>query len=102
MKRRELLQQVAAVVAANGLPLSAPTVLAATPASVPVLAVFETSGLVSHDGAAQIRRVWEDIVKGTPFEHVRAIVLDEGLRLTLLDQHGHALNADDGDVEVEE
>jgi hypothetical protein len=38
------------------------------------------------------KRLFEERLKGTPFEGLKAVVLDHGLKLTLLDSQGRVLN----------
>jgi hypothetical protein len=89
MNRRELFQQLAA----------AATVKIPNPAiflerSVPVLAVFEVDGYVSQEMVAKITDLWQRTVHDTAYAHVKAIVIDQHVRLALLDQHGHVLTGE--------
>lgn len=91
MNRRELFQAVAGVAAASGV---TGTVKASTydAETKPALAVFEYDGPISHEHSARIIKFFEEHLKGTPFEGLKAVVFDSGLKLTLLDSQGHVLN----------
>lgn len=95
MNRRELLQSVAAV--ATGAGMSAPlvsTVEAAQPGTLakPALLLIECDHPISHDASRNIVAQLSDALKGSPFADVKALVLGDGLRLTMLDANGQVLN----------
>ena len=91
MDRRDLLKScVAAVTGAAGVPVSASVV--EEPTTRPVLAVFETPASLSSHTCERIAQYWQAAIAGTPLEGVKAVVLQEGLSLTLVDAEGRALN----------
>lgn len=91
MDRRDLLKScVAAVTGAAGVPVVASVV--DEPTTRPALAVFETPASLSAPTCERIAHYWQAAVAGTPLEGVKAVVLQEGLTLTLVDANGHALN----------
>ena len=91
MQRRELFQGIAATVAASGVGLTKASVVEATDLK-PALAVLEFAGPLSVDMAERLRQQFEQGLQGTPFEGVKALVLSDGLTLTLLDANGRVLN----------
>lgn len=91
MDRRELLKScVAAVTGAAGLPVSVSAL--EDPATRPALVVLEFPGHLSLAAASRITDVWSQAIAGTPFEGVKAVVLDGGMTLTMLDAEGRPLN----------
>jgi hypothetical protein len=90
MNRRELLQSVIGVAAASGVEVKASSYDG--PPEKPALVVLECDYALSDETSRRLMSSWEDGVKGTPFEGVKAIVFADGLRLTVLDANGHVLN----------
>jgi hypothetical protein len=94
MKRRELFEKVATVAAGAGLVrVSTATAVQTSTSAKPALAVFECQGNISLAQAENIKASWDYVAaKGSPFEGVIALVLSDGIKLTLLDANGHVLN----------
>lgn len=92
MNRREVFKAVAGVAAAAGVKVEASTVN--HPTGKPALAIFEVpvGQFLSQDASARLAAAWENLSKGTAFEGTKALVLDNGLKLTLIDADGHVLN----------
>ena len=91
MDRRDLLKScVAAVTGAAGVPVVASVV--EEPTTRPVLAVFETPASLSSQTCERIAHYWQTAIADTPLEGVKAVVLQEGLTLTMLDAEGRPLN----------
>ena len=90
MNRRELLQRVVGVAAASGVVVKASSYDG--PPEKPALIVFESDDYLSNATCARITSYWEESLKDTPFQGIKAVVLTGGLRLTMLDANGHVLN----------
>lgn len=89
MNRRELFQVVAGVASTAGVTVQASTIDAD---AKPAFALIEVHERVSHDTAARILQNWEALTAGTVMAGVKALVLDQGMTLTLLDANGRPLN----------
>lgn len=85
-----MFKAVAGVAAASGVELKASTY--EEPTSKPALVVLEYPGTLSGDTCARISYGFTQALLGTPFEGVKALVLTDGMKLTLLDKDGHVLN----------
>lgn len=96
MNRRELFQSVAAVAASSGVDVKAAVI--EQPSVRPALAVFEVKHSIPDATVDRLMRQWNELTAGTPLEGVKAVVLAEGLKLTLLDEQGHVLNRTVEDV----
>lgn len=90
MNRRELFKQVAATATVSGVVVNRVTAVELD--SKPALALIECDEPISSEMAENMMHWWEQGLKGTPLEGVKAIVLGDGLKLTLLDSNGRALN----------
>lgn len=91
MNRRELFRSIAGVAAASGV---TGTVKASTIDAdpKPALAIIECDRAIADHTAQYLMRAFEETFKGTPFEGLKALMLCDGLKLTLLDANGHVLN----------
>lgn len=90
MNRRELFKAVVGVAAAFGVAVKASVI--EEPEKRPALAVFELPGILSADACARIQEQWTHMTTGTPFEGVKAVILMEGMKLTMLAEDGSVLN----------
>lgn len=90
MNRRELFTTIARTAAASGVTVTAASY--APQDEKPALVVIECDHAISNLTAERLQRAWEDGTKGTPFEGVKAIVLTEGLKLTMLDATGKPIH----------
>ena len=90
MDRRELFKSVVAVAAAAGAEVKASSYDA--PPEKPALVIIESDQILSNETCLRLMQVWKEGIEGTPLEGLKAIVLTDGLRLTILDANGHVLN----------
>lgn len=76
MNRREALASLTALAGATGMSV---TPVTAKDAEHVVLIIIKHRGWMSDEGAAHIRRTWEQATKGTPLEGVKALIVDDAL-----------------------
>lgn len=76
MDRRDALRSLAGLVSATGMTVSAVTV---TDAESVALVVFKSPRYLSAESVERLRLGWEEGMKGTPFEGVKAMILGDGL-----------------------
>jgi hypothetical protein len=88
MNRRELFEGVAAVAAASGVGVKGHS----APATRPAFVVFECDGQLSNETSERMCHVWEELIRGTSMQGVKALVLTSGLRLTFINESGQVLN----------
>lgn len=88
MDRRDLFKAlVGAATAAGAVSVKAETI-ASLEGAAPALIVLEVDGAISQEMAKRLHYSLEKALDGTPFAHVRPLVLSDGMRLTMLDAHG--------------
>lgn len=93
MNRRELFRSIVGVAAASGVAVKASSLDEPTdPSTRPALVVLECSGSMSQVACANLTRHWKSAVEGTVFEGVEAVVLMDGIRLTVVAEDGTVLN----------
>lgn len=91
MERRELFKTIAGIAAGAGV-VGTVKVAEASERTVPALAIIETSKVLSRDTAERISVMFAKALEDTPFKGMKAIVLSDGLKLTMLDAQGRVLN----------
>ena len=90
MNRREALTVVASAVTAAGLSTTDVKAKAVTSDDDVVLFVMECQGTISHETASRIVEYMDGALKGTPLEHVKCVVLGNGMKLRALTRKGFA------------
>jgi anti-sigma-K factor RskA len=93
VNRRELFRSIVGAAAAAGVTVKASSLDEPTdPTKRPALVVLECSGSMSQVACANLTRNWKHAVEGTVFEGVKAVVLGDGMRLTVVAEDGTILN----------
>lgn len=86
MNRRELLSSMATAVTAAGVTTASVKAMDST--EPPALLVIESDALMGAQGRDNLQTAMVEGLKGTPFEGVKVLVLDCGLKLRALDKSG--------------
>jgi hypothetical protein len=76
MDRRDALKSLAAFAGSAGMTVAPLTVKDAEHVA---LVVFKSARYIDHATAERIKLVWEEGMKGTPLDGVKALVLGDGL-----------------------
>jgi hypothetical protein len=78
MDRRDALKALSSIAVASGLTVTPVTTLDVQGVE---LVLIKCPGLVSQETAARIRALWLEGMKGTALEHIRTVVLTDGLEV---------------------
>lgn len=104
MNRRELLERVSTLAAVTGVPGVAVSAVPEPAVAESRVAAFviEAPGALSMDLCDRLTKTLQEWIDDGPFAGAKALVLAEGLKLTVLDSNGRAVNlrVEQGDADA--